>query len=207
MKTSSNDLSRRHFLRQACCSAVGTTGLLSALSQLRVLGAVAADSTSVRSDPAALPSDYKALVCLFLNGGNDGNSVIVPYDKSSYSAYAVARGALAIDQAQLLPISPRSFSDGHGYALHPALSEMNGCSNKVQSALLANVGTLVQPTTLAQYKSGKGMPPQLFSHIDQLHTVAKQHSGSVIRHGWGGPPGGPDERAEHEQSDFDVHVV
>ena len=73
------DLTRRKFIGNAC-AAVGATGLLSALAQLRVIGAVAGDAAGLQP-----PSDYKALVCVFLYGGNDSNNVIIPYDTTSYS--------------------------------------------------------------------------------------------------------------------------
>ena len=98
------DLSRRAFMRQACCAAIGTTGILSALGQLRMIGAVAADGLPGRA--AALPADYKALVCLFLKGGSDGTNLIVPSDNSNYAAYARARSGIAIAQSGLLPIAP-----------------------------------------------------------------------------------------------------
>jgi uncharacterized protein (DUF1501 family) len=180
------DFTRRQFLRQACCSAVGTIGIASALSQLRVMGAVAADSTAVRNTAAALPSDYKALVCLFLNGGNDGNSVIIPVDPSSYSAYAAARGLLAVDRAQLLPIAPRTYADGRSYALHPALSEIRTLMTQGKAACLANVGTLVRPTTLAQYRAGTNLPRQLFSHADQLLQWQSSVPDKPFETGWGG---------------------
>ena len=82
----SRELSRRKFIG-ACCKAVGATGMLSALAQLRLIGSV-----------AAAGSDYKALVCLFLAGGNDANNLIVPYDSAGYASYAAARGALARGQ-------------------------------------------------------------------------------------------------------------
>ena len=180
------DFTRRQFLQQACCSAVGTIGIASALSQLRVMGAVAADSTDVRSAAAAIPADYKALVCLYLNGGNDGNSVIIPADTSSYNAYAAARGFLAVDRAQLLPITPKSYADGRSYALHPALSEIRTLMTQGRAACLANVGTLVQPTTLAQFKAGSTLPPQLFSHADQLLQWQSSVPDKPFETGWGG---------------------
>src|SRR5687767_13781537 len=102
MNPSAAQLTRRTFLGRASCAAVGTTGLVSALSQLRLIGAIAADSSAPRT-AAGVPPDYKALVCLFLNGGNDGNNLIVPYDSASHAGYATARGTLALDRAQLLP--------------------------------------------------------------------------------------------------------
>lgn len=91
--------SRRRFIGQ-CCAGVGTTGLLSALGQLRVLGAVAGDALPARS--AALPADYKALVCLFLQGGNDATNLVIPSDNAGYATYARARADLAVPQASSL---------------------------------------------------------------------------------------------------------
>src|SRR4051812_36658095 len=83
---------RRQFIRQACCAAVGSTGLISTLAQLRLIGAVAGD----RATAAAVPADYKALVCVFLGGGNDGANLVVPTDTTSYAAYARTRSLLAL---------------------------------------------------------------------------------------------------------------
>jgi len=186
MPPSTFDFNRRQFLRQACCSAVGTIGIASALAQLRIMGAVAADATAVRNTSAAIPSDYKALICLFLSGGNDGNSVIVPLDPSSYNAYAAARGVLAIDRAQLLPVTPRVYADGRSFALHPALAEIRTLMNQGKAAMLANVGVLTQPTSLAQYQSGRGLPPQLFSHSDQQMQWQSSVPDKPFETGWGG---------------------
>src|SRR5579883_3116833 len=159
-----HDPTRRCFIRKACCAAVGATGMLSTLAQLRVIAASAADSLSANPQAA---SGYKALVCLFLQGGNDSNNVIVPSSTSDYNNYAAARTILAVPQSELLPISPAKYSDGRSYGLHPSLPEVQTLFQQGKLAFLANVGTLVQPTTLAQYNAGTGLPPQLFSHIDQ----------------------------------------
>ncbi len=185
MNSPSSELTRRNFIRQTCCAAVGTTGMLSALTQLRVIGAVAADALKPAT-AAAIPADYKALVCLFLNGGNDGNNVIVPYDPASYNAYAAARGVLAINRAQLLPIAPKSYSDGRTYALHPALADVHSLFEQGKIAGLANVGTLVQPTTLAQFRDGRALPPQLFSHSDQMLQWQSSIPDKPFETGWGG---------------------
>src|SRR5437868_6412167 len=100
MSNSNTDLSRRKFIG-ACCAAVSATGMLSALAQLRMLGAVATPDPTV-----AGVTDYKALVCLFLAGGNDANNLIIPNDSAGYAAYAAGRGALAIPQAGLLGLTP-----------------------------------------------------------------------------------------------------
>jgi uncharacterized protein (DUF1501 family) len=172
-----SDLTRRRFIGQAC-AAVGATGMLSALAQLRMIGAVAADS---------VPSDYKALVCLFLYGGNDSNNLLVPTDNTNYQLYAADRSVLALDQAALLPISPKTYSDGRTWGLHPSLVEVQQLFANGNLALLANTGTLVQPVTLAQYKAGNvALPPQLFSHADQQVQWQSSVPDQPFVTGWGG---------------------
>ncbi len=184
MSSPTPTLPRRAFLRQTCCAAVGTTGLLSSLAQLRVLGAVAGDSLPSRA--AAVPSDYKALVCIFLSGGNDGTNLVVPSDSSGYAAYAKARSELALPQGQLLPITTKRYSDGRNYALHPSVSGLHTLYGQGKLAVLANVGTLVQPTTLAMYRAGRGLPLQLGSHNDQSIQWQSSISDRTFETGWGG---------------------
>jgi uncharacterized protein (DUF1501 family) len=175
-------LSRRHFLGSTCCAAVGATGLLSALAQLRLLGAVAPAGPA----RAAAEPEFKALVCLFLQGGNDGNNLIIPYDTSGYNTYVQARANLALPRPGLLPIAPRT-SDGRSFALHPAVPELRTLFDAGRAALLANVGTLVVPTSKAQYQAASvPLPFQLFSHNDQ--EVQWQTSLPDRRNtsGWGG---------------------
>src|SRR5438045_8509697 len=85
---------RRTFIRQAACAALTTTGILNTIFDLRRLSAAPLDAT-----------DYKALICLFLFGGNDANNVIIPHDTSAYASYSAARGTLALPQASLLPVT------------------------------------------------------------------------------------------------------
>jgi uncharacterized protein (DUF1501 family) len=171
------DLTRRKFIGN-CCAAVGATGILSALAQLRVIGAMAADTSG---------SDYKALVCIFLYGGNDSNNVIIPYDSAGYASYASQRTALAIPQESLLPITPKTYSDGRQYALHPSLVEVQGLFAQGQLGFLANTGTLTYPTTLTQYNSGTAnLPPQLFSHADQQVQWQSSIPDQPFQTGWGG---------------------
>jgi uncharacterized protein (DUF1501 family) len=171
------DLSRRKFIGNAC-AAVGATGVLSALAQLRMIGAAAADSST--------STDYKALVCLFLYGGNDSNNVLIPYDTADYNSYASQRAALALPQSTLLPISPKT-NDGRAWALHPSLVEVQSLFGAGNLALLANTGTLVQPVTLAQYNAGTvALPPQLFSHADQQVQWQSSIPDQPFQTGWGG---------------------
>jgi uncharacterized protein (DUF1501 family) len=186
MKPSSvPDLSRRRFISQACCAAVGTTGFLSSLASLRLIGA-AASPDNLPGSAATTASDYKALVCLFLQGGNDANNLIIPVDATSYAAYAAARSNLALPVAGVLPITPRT-SDGRSWGLHPALAEIQGLFGAGKAGIMANVGSLVQPTTLAQYKaSSVPLPRQLFSHSDQQVQWQSSIPDKVPVTGWGG---------------------
>lgn len=185
MNDHTSDLNRRAFLRQACCAAVGTTGIVSAMSQLKLIGAIAADGSEVRR--AAADSDYKALVCLFLNGGNDGNNVLIPYDQPSYDAYATVRGAIAIPRSNLLPLGLRQYSDGRSYALNNDAAELKALYDQRKIAFLANVGTLAKPTTLADYNAGTALPLQLYSHLDQAtQWQSSLPDNPIFRTGWGG---------------------
>jgi uncharacterized protein (DUF1501 family) len=170
-------MNRRRFIGRAC-SAVGATGMLSALAQLRMIGALAADSS---------PADYKALVCLFLYGGNDSNNMLIPTDNANYQLYATDRSVLALAQAGLLPISPKTYSDGRTWGLHPSMVEAQQLFANGNLALLANTGTLVQPVTLAQFKAGTvALPPQLFSHADQQVQWQSSIPDQPFVTGWGG---------------------
>jgi uncharacterized protein (DUF1501 family) len=166
---------RRTFIRQAACAALGTTGLLSTIIDLRKLSA------------ATATGDYKALVCLFLYGGNDANNVLIPYDTTSYSNYATARSGLAIPRGQLLPLTLQT-GDGRQFAFHPSMPELQSLLNQGKLTLVTNVGTLLAPINRAEYMAGSvAVPPQLFSHEDQ----AVQWQTSVpdrpeTKTGWGG---------------------
>ena len=192
------DPNRRKFLG-ACCAAVSATGMLSTLAQLRMMGAVASTDNGPRTPPraSALPPDYKALVCLFLAGGNDSNNMIVPFDTAGYGAYASAagRGAIALPRNLLLGINPKT-SDGREWALHSSLNSDVANTNNTglkslfdegKMALIGNVGTLVVPTTKQQYTSRSvPLPPQLFSHNDQQVEWQSSVPDKPFSTGWGG---------------------
>ena len=165
---------RRHFLKTA--GAFGASALLPGLSVLE------ADAQGT--------SDYKALVCVFLYGGNDGNNMIVPYTSTEYSAYAAARGApsdngLALARGSLLPLSLQSGSPSH--AFHPSMTGLQGLWNQGKVTALFNVGTLVRPLTKAQFIADATLGPiQLLSHTDQQIQVQNASADFVIASGWGG---------------------
>src|SRR6266851_8367705 len=121
--------SRRDFLKRTCCTAAAGFAAAS-FSRFGMVNALAQTS-----------QDYKALVCIFLFGGNDANNLIVPLSSSDYANYANIRGGLAIPQGQLLPVQPKSLSVTYGF--HPKFVEIQSMFNQNQVALLANVGTLV----------------------------------------------------------------
>ncbi len=170
---------RRQFLRQAACAALGTSGLVNALWDLqRINAATVAGSGQF--------NDYKALVCLFLYGGNDSNNLLVPTDTADYRAYATARGSLALSASSLLPI-PCRVGDGRTYGLHPSLPELQGLFTSGRMALVANVGTLVAPVTRASFLSNTAaLPPNLFSHADQSVQWQTSWPDQPARSGWGG---------------------
>ncbi len=166
---------RRTFIRQAACVALTTTGILNTIFDLRRLSAAPLDT-----------SDYKALICLFLFGGNDANNLIIPHDASSYASYAAARDVLAIPQNALLPLTLQN-GDGRDFALHPGLPELQTLFNQGRLGLVANVGTLVAPVTRAQYLAGgAAVPPQLFSHADQSVQWQTSVPDVISKTGWGG---------------------
>ncbi len=181
------DFSRREFIRRAACAAVGTVAMTSAIRDLRFMNAAIADQT--------IPSDYKAMICIFLAGGNDSNNLIIPTITSEYSNYANIRGsnlALPLSGApsNVIPLSPTN-SDGHSYGLHPACKELadlfNGTGTTTgKLAILFNAGTLVYPITKAQYADATKRPPQLFSHADQVTQWQTSIPDQPPVTGWGG---------------------
>src|SRR5436190_8796445 len=169
---------RRTFIRQAACAALGTSGLLSTIWDLRKLSA------------ATATNDYKALVCLFLYGGNDANNVLIPSDTADYNTYAAARSVLAIPRANLRPLTI-TVGDGRHYGFHPNLTQMANLFNQGKLTMVANVGTLVAPTTRADYINGTAaVPRNLFSHEDQsVQWMTSVPDRGDIRTGWGGRAG------------------
>jgi uncharacterized protein (DUF1501 family) len=149
-------------------------------------GSAALGQMAAFAAQAATASDYKALVCIFLYGGNDANNMIVPLDSAGYANYAKTRSYLAIPQAQLLPLAVASGAPQYG--LHPALPGLQSLWAAGDLAVVANVGTLVQPLTQAEYLSTTTVKPEsLFSHIDQQHQwQASISSTSSSNSGWGG---------------------
>ncbi len=165
--------SRRDFLKTTCCSAAAGFAAAS-FSRFGLVNALAQNAT-----------DYKALVCVFLFGGNDSNNMVIPYDTAGYNSYKSARGGLALAQGSLLPVTPPSI--GSPFAFHPRFSAMQSLFNNKHLAVLANVGTLIQPTTASQFRNrGVPVPMNLFSHSDQEAQMQTAILDKVAETGWAG---------------------
>lgn len=186
---------RRDFLRKTGCAL----SMVTLATQVEHFGLMSVLAQKVNSDTGA-GGDYKALVCIFLAGGNDGNNLVIPNHNSAtisnYSAYAAARNTqgLAIPQAELLPITvPRM--GNLSYGLHPGLGPLGDGGNngihelwaKGKLAIVTNCGTLVTPTTKTQYQQRSvPLPYQLFSHSDQVDQYQSGVAGTASFTGWGG---------------------
>jgi uncharacterized protein (DUF1501 family) len=176
--------SRRHFLKTASMASMAGMTASPFLLELNSLAAMAQDSGG--------SSDYKALVCIFLQGGNDGHGTIIATDSESYSAFVQARSGapgLAYPLNELLPITLKTPQSGRTFALNPYLTGVQNLFNAGRAALVVNTGTLVAPATKTQIQANSvPLPASLYSHFDQ--TAAWQaisaSGGSSVHTGWGG---------------------
>jgi uncharacterized protein (DUF1501 family) len=190
----SKPISRRRFIRQLNCAAVGTSAVLNTLLNLKLASSVAAQGG---------PLDNKALVCIFLSGGCDSFNLLVPWETTRYNAYSASRGAfgssggLALDRGALRQLAAPS----SGFGLHPSCANLQAMASgtgafagKRRLSFVANVGTLVQPITKAQFNAWENgqnaalpVPRALFSHSDQIEqwqTAVPQ--GMAQLSGWAG---------------------
>jgi len=159
---------RRTFIS---CASLAAAGNLAGLRPFGALNALAQSSST----------DYKALVCVFLFGGNDANNTLIPFDTTGYGQYSSIRGDLALAQSSLLPLTPAP-----NFALHPSLPDIQTLFNNKNAAFVANVGTLVQPLTRAQYQAGQTAPVNLFSHPDQQLEWQNAAQSAATPTGWAG---------------------
>lgn len=175
--------SRRQFLRTASMASMAGISASPFILGLNSMAAMAQSSSS---------SGYKALVCVFLQGGNDGHGTVIATDPSSYSAFTQARSGapgLAYPLANLLPITLKTPQSGRTFALNPALGGVQNLFTAGRAAIVANSGTLIAPATKAQVQANSvPLPSSLYSHFDQ--TAAWQaiasNGGSAEHVGWGG---------------------
>ena len=172
--------SRRAFLQRGSALSLGVATPWAL--NLAALGEAAAQSAT----------DYKALVCVFLYGGNDYGNTLVPVDATSYSAYQGMRPSLAYAASELAAttlVPSVALPGGRQYALAPELAPLLPLFTAGRMGVMLNVGTLVQPTTKAQYTAKSvPLPPKLFSHNDQ-QSVWQSSAPEGAASGWGGRMG------------------
>ena len=172
--------SRRHFLKS--CSALSLAGAASPFA----LNLAAISAASASTAPG-----YKAIVCVFLYGGNDHTNTFIPYDQASYDQYNASRPSIALPRDATLAATATAAlasQGGRQFAFNPALPAFKGHWDASRLAVLANVGPLVVPTTRAQYNAHSvPLPPNLFSHNDQQSVwQAQAPIGEGAKIGWGG---------------------
>lgn len=159
---------------------------LGAMGALSFLGGFGG-SGAARSASA---DDYRALVCIFLYGGNDGNNMLLPIDKGGYADYSTVRtvaSGINLNQSAILPLTGAVPGQPYvQFGLHPALGELQQLFSEQKLALLCNVGPLLQPSSKADYLAGKYRPESLFSHSDQQNAWQSSLADGQSRSGWGG---------------------
>ena len=172
--TSKPSMNRREFLTYGAKTAASAS-LIATAGSLQTALAATTDT-----------SGYKALVCVYLNGGNNGFNTIVPTTTAAYNTYRTSRTNLALSQASLLALNGAA-SDGNSYGLNANCTELRTLFNAGRMAILGNVGPLIVPTTKAQFQAGSvPLPPQLFSHLDQQIHWWTSIPNSTERLGWAG---------------------
>jgi len=189
-------MNRRDLLKKSLCLAASTAGFGALSSRFSLAHAATMYSKSQRY---LLGNDYRALVCVFLYGGNDSLNFIVPRDVPAHATYAATRGSIAVPRSELVSLTPTA--SGAAYGLHPGV--VTGASNPPHAsmtalatlfnqpgsplAIVANTGPLLYPTTKTQYNNESvALPPQLFSHDDQSAWWQTPTANSFDRIGWGG---------------------
>jgi uncharacterized protein (DUF1501 family) len=169
------NITRRELLRMGARS-LGFLAAGGCLGRFSRLYAAASETT-----------DYRALVCIFMLGGNDGNNLIVPIktEKQSYAEYIRARGTIAgLPQNTLGVIATANGKEMYG--LHPRLDRLRDLYSRGKLAVVANVGTLVRPISKAQYQQGAAVPLNLFSHSDQQQQWQMASVPGAPHNGWAG---------------------
>ena len=174
-------MNRRKFIHQSSCAAIGSSTLFSTLLNLK-----AANAASIANSSVIQAGDYKALVCILLQGGNDSFNMLMPRSGLSYQEYKSTRSNLAIDNGVMLPLNPKT-SNGPELGLHPSLKNVKKLFDEEKVAFLANIGTLVEPITTDDFfAESVKLPLGLLSHSDQIQhwqTAFPQDRSAL---GWGG---------------------
>jgi uncharacterized protein (DUF1501 family) len=169
------DTARREFLRWSAATATLGTAAPFALNLAAINSAAAQGAT-----------DYKALVCVFLYGGNDCANTVIPYDSAAHADYQRARPSIARARNTLVPLTPSALQGGRLLALPPELAPLATLYEAGRLAIVGNVGPLLRPTTRQQFEARSvPLPPKLFSHNDQ-QSVWQAEAPEGATSGWGG---------------------
>ena len=168
-------VNRRRFLSHTCSLGVASATVPSMLAALGWARTAAAQELS----------DYKALVCILLAGGNDSYNMLVPTDADQYAEYLALRSDLALPLGSLLPL-PGVTAQGRSLGLHPQMPELHSLYSSGDAAFIANVGTLVEPVVASEVYSGAQIPLGLYSHSDQIAQWQTARSDERVADGWGG---------------------
>src|SRR5512144_2906316 len=174
-------ITRREFLEKAGCGLVTAAALNIGLEKLGLMAA--------HAQVASAPSDFRALVCIFMSGGNDANNMVIPMDATGYGEYFAVRNpsGLALQQANLSATQIQPMSISVPFALHPSFAPLKTYFDGGQMAVVCNVGPLVEPLDRTSYRNGtKRRPYQLFSHSDQVEIFQTSSAFTKIQNGWGG---------------------
>ncbi|MEM6692238.1 MAG: DUF1501 domain-containing protein, partial [Planctomycetota bacterium] len=175
---------RRNFIQQ--CTAMAGSGVSASILQLKMAQSLLAQQPIARQGTSG---DYRALVCLYLDGGNDSFNMLAPYEADEYDDYLEIRSpqtqnGLALDRDEMLVIGSTS---GRRFGMHPATSELHQLYNQGDLAFVANVGSLVEPVNQGDYQSGNNLPLGLFSHSDlKRHWQTSMPQSRSAITGWGG---------------------
>ena len=171
------ELNRRDFLKQSAAAALSASPFMTLLGSLTKLEA------------AQTTGEYKALVCILLEGGADVFNMVTPVEKESYQAYKAVRKNLAIAQETLLPLNHTNTNKNNPlrYGMRENMSAMQKLFNEEKSlAIIANTGTLVQPVTREDIKNGAPLPLQLFAHNTQRALWMRGDARGLQKSGWAG---------------------
>jgi uncharacterized protein (DUF1501 family) len=179
--------SRRDFLVRTTCAALGASAIQGTIRQFGLANLLAT--------PNVVTGEYRALVCVLLNGGSDSNNMIIPIDDTSYGAYLAARPGLALPRpagppgpGEIIPFAnPPASTPGQAFGVHPNMPEIKGLYDQNKLAVVTNVGPLVTQMTQAQYMANTlPKPYALFSHSDQVQAWQSGRADIKISTGWGG---------------------
>jgi len=173
---SHHHLSRRKFIGQASCAALGSTTLLSTLTNLKFI-----NSASIANSSIIGGNDYKALVCILLSGGSDSHNMLIPHEENRYNQYATTRSSVAIPRDELHRLNNTDFG------VHPAMQGIQNLFNDNKLSFIANIGTLLQPLAKDEvWQNEQLLPLGLFSHSDQTQQWQTSLPNSRSNIGWGG---------------------